>query len=265
MTDAAPPVVIAASQSIVMLQCFFAVVRRCWSNRQTMARGKGIGIAPACARLRDATVALGCVLTAHGATAMGGHFDVDDASVLAPGRCQVELWALHGEAARLGHVGPACRVGPVELGLSLERLSDDEGRAILVGAQVKWVTTLWPQVDAGIAVSALRDTTRGRELYTVYVPVTWSLSSAVQLHANVGGDRNSEGRYTSRLGVAGEWAIDERFTLLGERFRLLDAIATRAGVRIALGEQASIDLSGARISGSGNRVWGLGLTVEFGR
>ncbi|HEU5294733.1 MAG TPA: hypothetical protein VFU71_08080 [Burkholderiaceae bacterium] len=230
-----------------------------------MARGKGIEIAGASALPRAAAVAIVCVLAAHTAAAMGGHFDVDDASVLAPGRCQVELWALHGEEARLGHVGPACRVGPVELGLSLERVSGDDGRVNLVGAQIKWVTTLWPQVDAGIAVSALRDTTRGRELYTVYAPVTWSLSRAVQLHANVGGDRNGEGRHTSRLGVAGEWTIDERFTLLGERFRLLDAIATRAGVRIALGEQASIDVSGARISGSGNRVWGLGLTVEFGR
>jgi hypothetical protein len=28
---------------------------------------------------------------------MGGHFDVDDAAVLAPGRCQIELWAVRGD------------------------------------------------------------------------------------------------------------------------------------------------------------------------
>jgi len=196
---------------------------------------------------------------------MGGHFDVDDAIVLAPGRCQVELWALRGEAARLAHIGPACRVGPVELGLTADRVSGDAPGANIAGAQVKWATELWPQIEIGVVASALRDTTHAAELYTAYVPITWSVSDAVQLHANVGADRNGEGRRTSRLGIAGQWAIDDRFTLLAERFRLLDINATRVGTRIALGEQASIDVSGARISGSGNRVWGLGLTIEFGR
>ncbi|HSB98764.1 MAG TPA: hypothetical protein VLE45_02535, partial [Burkholderiaceae bacterium] len=61
------------------------------------------------------------------------------------------------------------------------------------------------------------------------------------------------------------WAVDPRVTLLFERFRLFDATATRAGVRLALGEAASLDLSAARVSGSGNRIWGLGWSFEFGR
>jgi hypothetical protein len=215
--------------------------------------------------LRGTSAALLFALAACRAAAMGGHFEVDDAAVLAPGRCQVELWALRGEEARLGHVGPSCRVGPLELGVSFERVRGDERAANIVGAQMKWGTTLWPQIDAGLVVSALRDTTHDAELYTVYVPVSWSVNDAIALHANVGGDRSGEGRRTSRLGIAGEWAIDERFALLAERFRLLDVIATRIGLRVALGEQASIDFSSARISGSGKRVWGLGLTVEFGR
>lgn len=210
-------------------------------------------------------IALALALFAANAAAMGGHFDVDDAAVLAPGRCQVELWALRGEAARLAHLGPACRAGPVEVGLTLDRLSDGGEHATLAGAQIKWVTTLAPQVDVGAVAALTHDTTRGGDLFTVYAPLTWSVGEAVHLHANAGVDRNREGRTTSRLGVAGEWALDPRVTLLGERFRLFGAIATRAGVRIALGEQTSIDLSGARISGSGNRVWGLGLTFEFGR
>ena len=31
-------------------------------------------------------------MSAGAACAAGGHFDIDDASVLAPGRCQVETW-----------------------------------------------------------------------------------------------------------------------------------------------------------------------------
>ena len=70
---------------------------------------------------------------------------------------------------------------------------------------------------------------------------------------------------TPRVGIGGEWAFHEHVTLLAERLRAFDETLTRLGIRIVLGEQTSIDFSGARISGSGNRVWGLGLNVEFGR
>jgi hypothetical protein len=103
------------------------------------------------------------------------------------------------------------------------------------------VTGWLPDVTVGVVAAASRDTTIGVNLLTAYVPVT------------------------ARLGIAGEWAFDERFTLLAERLDAFDAILTRIGVRIDLGEQASVDLSGGRISGSGNRLWGLGLTIEFGR
>ena len=55
----------------------------------------------------------------------GGHFDVDDAAMVEPGRCQVETWWLRAPAAvtTLLHLGPACRVGPLELGLNLDRVA----------------------------------------------------------------------------------------------------------------------------------------------
>jgi len=162
-------------------------------------------------------------------------------------------------------VGPSRRVGPLELGLALERLSDATQRDAIVGTQAKWVASLSPQLDVGIAAAASRDGTRGVNLWTAYVPLTWSIGEALQLHANVGADWLGERGRSRRLGVAGEWALDARFSLLAERFSLFDAIATRAGLRIALGEDASVDLSGARVSGSGNRIWTLGLTFEFGR
>lgn len=66
-------------------------------------------------------VSLTLMLTGAAASAMGGHFDVDDAAVLAPERCQVELWTVRGESARLAHIGPACRVGALEVGVNFER------------------------------------------------------------------------------------------------------------------------------------------------
>lgn len=127
------------------------------------------------------------------------------------------------------------------------------------------MTDWLPDVSVGVVAAASRDTTSGVNLVTAYVPVTWSLGSAVQVNVNLGLDHLSNRGNTSRLGIAGEWALDERFTLLAERLHAFDVILTRIGVRIAVGEQASVDLSGGRISGSGNRLWGLGLTVEFGR
>jgi hypothetical protein len=199
------------------------------------------------------------------AVAMGGHFEVDDATVLGPQRCQLELWALHGDMAHLAHLGPACRVGAVELGLAIERLSEDAQRDAVVGAQVKWVTALAPQLDVGLVGSASRDTTRGVDLWTAFVPLTWSVGETVQLHANVGFDRLGDRGRSERLGIAGEWVVNPRVTLLAERFRLFDATATRAGLRLAFGEDASLDVSAARVSGSGNLIWGLGWSIEFGR
>ena len=209
-------------------------------------------------------VALALVLMASRACPMGGHFDVDDAAVLAPGRCQIELWSVRGESLRVLHAGPACRVGPVELGLTVDRLSNDEQHDHIVGAQLKAVAGWLPQVDVGLVVSALRDTTRGVNLATAYVPLTWSPSASVQLHSNLGVDRTGDGRHTRRFGVAGEWAPDERVTLLVERLYALGAVVSRVGLRVALGEQTHVDFSAARLSGSGNRLWGLGWTWEFG-
>jgi hypothetical protein len=210
-------------------------------------------------------VACVLALTGSAASAMGGHFDVDDAAVLAPERCQIELWTVgRGESARLWHVGPACRVGPVELGLVAESVSIDERHARIVGAQAKVAGNWLPHLDGGLVVAAARDTTRRLDLITVYVPVTWSVSRSVNLHAIVGGDHTSDGRQTGRLGAAGEWALDERFTLLAERFRAFGITLTRLGLRLAVGEHASIDFSAARVSNTGNRLWGLGWSWEFG-
>lgn len=217
------------------------------------------------ARRHRAGIALALAGAVSGAAAAGGHFEVDDAALLAPQRCQVEAWALRGEVLRLAHVGPACRVGPVEVGMALERLSEDSQHDAIVGAQVKWATALAPQLDVGLVASASRDTTRGVNLWTAYAPLTWSVSDALQLHANLGGDSLGDRGPTKRLGVGVDWALDQRFTVLAERVWALDVAATRVGLRVAVGESASIDASGARLSGSGNRIWGLGLTFEFDR
>jgi len=222
-------------------------------------------IVVAAVRRHRQAITLVLALAGRAALAMGGHFDVDDANVLAPEHCQVELWTVHGESLRSVHLGPACRAGPLEVGVNLERLSVGGLADRIAGAQLKAATNWLPDLDVGLVAAASRDTTKGVNLLTAYVPLTWSLGSALQVDANLGVDRLGDRGRTRRVGIAGEWALDERFTLLAERFSALDLTLTRCGLRVALGEQASVDLSAARVSNTGNRLWALGLNFEFGR
>ncbi|REM67973.1 hypothetical protein DSI38_08340, partial [Mycobacterium tuberculosis] len=65
---------------------------------------------------------------------------MDDASTLDPGQCQYETWwGRTGVEPITGfHFGPACRVGPFELGLNLDRTSVDGVHSVTGGPQLKW-------------------------------------------------------------------------------------------------------------------------------
>ncbi|WP_269758539.1 hypothetical protein [Variovorax sp. E3] len=82
---------------------------------------------------------MSCAFASLGAQA-AGHFDVDDAGTLDPGQCQYETWwGRTGTEPVTGfHFGPACRVGPVELGLNFDRTSVAGVHSVTGGPQVKW-------------------------------------------------------------------------------------------------------------------------------
>ena len=207
------------------------------------------------------------------AQAMGGHFDADDALMLEPGRCQVETWAISAPAAHshAQHLGPACRVGPLELGLSVDRLVDNTGQAgatsRVAGVQLKWVTSsLLPQFSVGLAASIARDSTPGTATArSLYAALTWFASDAWQWHVNVGRDRDGKSEQFNRAALAAEWAASDHFTLLAEVLRLGGARNRRIGLRIGLAEFTSIDMSAMHTSSDGKRRWGLGLNHEFSR
>ena len=162
------------------------------------------------------------------ACAAGGHFDVDDAAMLDPGRCQVEGWATRrdgsangGPAATGAHAGAACRVGPFEWGLNLDRSWGAGGGATAIGPQVKWVSGTDDGVLAwGVAASASFDAVHGgRPALTLLVPVRIALGPAWVAHLNLGLDRDAAGLRTRRQGAAAEWVLGPRLTLLAERGR----------------------------------------------
>lgn len=206
----------------------------------------------------------------------GGHFDVDDASTLDVGQCQYEAWGSRvsgGAAVRGLHLGPACRVGPVEIGLGVDLFATRGERAVTyAGPQLKW--TFYGQdpearLSAALSAGATFDVTRGGRAGGQFViPLTWRALDHLQVHANLGADWvPGTGARTGRGGVQAEWALNEAVSLIAERNRAYDLWTSRIGVRFSLTPRVSVDVSAARIGRGEQRQRGfvVGLNHEFSR
>lgn len=187
--------------------------------------------------------------------------------MLDPGHCQYETWLARAPSATLFHLGPGCRVGPVELGINLDRLSVADGQRSSAGPQFKWVVDpLAGPLSAGIAWSASYDLSRGgRPAQSVYVPMTWTVSEGFAVNANLGADRNSSGARTRRLGTSGEWVVNEKLTVIGERVKFAREWTSRLGTRFVVTPSISVDLSAARVGAGATRVYVIGLNHDFAR
>lgn len=200
----------------------------------------------------------------------GGHFDVDDAGTLDPGQCQYEVWAGRFGVDRITdyHLGPACRVGPVELGLNIDRYSAEDAHGYVVGPQVKW-TYLGQAPDARLAAAISAglsyDVTHGGHTGGQLVfPVSWRALDSLWIHANLGADWDTvNGERSGRGGLQAEWALNDRVSLMFERFRAFGIWTSRGGLRYTVRPLLSIDLTGSRSGTDG--VWGyvIGVNQEF--
>jgi hypothetical protein len=211
----------------------------------------------------------GMSLVAAPAHAAGGHFDVDDATVLDTGQCQVEAWVVRAPAAgtTVAHLGSGCRIRPVEAGVNVERWSAPGNSRTLVGPQLKWVVDpLVDKVSAGLAWYAFYDlTNQGRPTQTLYAPFTWWAAEKLRVHANIGLDRDAAGTRWRRQGLSGEWAASDKFTFIAERVKVVGDWTSRLGGRFNVSEALSVDLSAARFGPRGERVYVIGLNREFAR
>ncbi|MDM0077093.1 hypothetical protein QTH90_21975 [Variovorax sp. J2P1-59] len=201
----------------------------------------------------------------------GGHFDVDDAFTLDPGQCQYELWGgrFGDEPVTDIHLGPACRVGPVELGFNFDRYSVPGLHGVVLGPQVKW--TYWGQgadsrfaaaMSAGVNVDVTHGGYTGGQ---VLLPVSWRALDSLWIHANVGADWSTvTGERTGRGGLQGEWALNDKWSLMFERFRAFGFWTSRVGARFNVTPLISVDVTAARTSVAGSpRVYVIGLNHEF--
>lgn len=214
-----------------------------------------------------ATALFGVAMQAHGA---GGHHAVDDAAILEPGQCQFETWTDReaGAARTLIHVGSACRVGPAEVGLNVERTRLRDGSATVgAGPQIKWARTLGDKLSVGALVSAnWQDTSTRFVGSTGVLLLTWQPSETLLAHVNVGRDFLHRDLDEMRAGVALEWAPVPAWSFVAERYREGGVNMWRAGARYVLSSAVNVDFSQARgVSGSALIRWTLGVLWVFDR
>lgn len=217
-------------------------------------------------RLAAALPMLAGAMAAHA----GGHFEVDDAGTLNAGECQVELWGGHGQRTDINffHVGPACGVGVVELGLN-EDVSRGNLKANLLGPQVKW--TFFGRdgsgpLSAALSAGTLKDVRNGgRWGGQGLLALSWQALEPLAFNANVGADwAPGDGARSSRGGLQVQWSLRPDFTLIAERNHSFSQWGTRVGFSWQLAAQTSIDFSVARLGlGGGETVYTVGLNQLF--
>ncbi len=212
-----------------------------------------------------------CLLASAAGARAAGHFDVDDAGTLDAGQCQYEAWwgRTGTEPVNGQHIGPSCRVGPVELGLNADRLSAQGAHSVTAGPQLKW-NFYGPAADAplraALSLGAVFDLRRGgRAGGQLVLPVTWRPADSLQVHANLGADwAAGTGARTPRGGLAAEWALDDKVSLIAERSRASGVWTSRVGGRFSLTPLVSVDVSTSRTGPRGVRGFVVGLNHEFG-
>ena len=216
--------------------------------------------------MKTSLAALLCslVLPAHAA---GGHHAVDDASILDPGQCQLEVWAEHSSAHALQHVGPACRAGAVEVALNLDRSTGTPSHIELIGPQLKWAREVAPGWSLGVAAGVnWQRGTSGPVNQWLLVPLTWQPRSDLLVHLNIGRDFRRQGPDARLRGIAMEWQPSLNWQGLLEWWDAGAGSHRRQGLRYLWNDQLSLDLSHAQAQGhAGKAWWTLGLNWTWQR
>ncbi len=201
--------------------------------------------------------------------AAGGHHALDDAVILEPGTCQVESWLTRSDDhQRRLHAGTGCRVGPLEIGVAAEHARQADTGDTSYGLQAKWATELLPGLRAGLSLSTgwqahVRPRYQGSSLSGL---VSWFPVNDLALHLNLGRDFVRGDADQDRSGLSVEWTARPGWSITGERYLEAQAHFVRAGLRWAISEAWSVDLSRAqRLRGPGESTWTVGATWQFAR
>lgn len=175
-------------------------------------------------RCRGRAAAAALLLAATDAAQAGRPLTTDNAGTLPQGACQLETWLQNGYQPTQWVLAPACNPhGDIEWGAALVvQKSAEAGRLDQFGLQAK---TVFKELElnswgAGATFGLSRPLRRSQG--PLQAAGTLLLSAlptpALTLHLNAGAVR-SEGRHAlANWGAAFEYNIDERWTLVGERY-----------------------------------------------
>lgn len=217
-------------------------------------------------RLSLAVALMVALLVVHAPVkASGGSYLVDDASVVGAGQCQLESWL---RAWSKGSDGvwavPACGIGPVELGLSLDRQQGEAGLGL--SPAVKWQLRNGDDRGVGLAVVANATYQRGRYADSqAYASTSFGLDDARQwmVDLNLGVDRGRHGSAHALEGVGLTYAMNDRWSLLAERLWSHDSVSDQGGIRLTVGD-SSFDLVVGREMAKLRSHWvNIGWNVAF--
>lgn len=215
------------------------------------------------------TIALSLGLLCGAAWAAGGHHALDDAAILEPDTCEAEGWLTRAQAgSRLLHAGGACRVGPVELGAASDHTRESGASETAWALQLKWATELAPGFSAGFSLTPGWQA-RAQPRYqatTLVALATWVPREDIAFHLNLGRDLVHAARDEKRGGVSVEWTPRDQWSLTAERYVEQQAHFVRAGLRWAVSEDWTFDISRAhRLRGPGESSWTFGLKRQIAR
>lgn len=190
-----------------------------------------------------AASAVACLLSGATLHAEGGSYNVDDASVVGTGKCQLESWLREWSHGSNGiYAVPACGAGPVEIGVTLNTGHRAFGPG--VNPSVKWQLRNGDDKGIGVAIATAATWIRGRQDDAqTYVATTFGIDDArrVMVALNAGADRIGGESTHALYGIGVDFAVTPRWTLLVERLWTHRTITDQGGVRLAFGE-SSLDL-----------------------
>lgn len=212
---------------------------------------------------------LGLALTCSGAHAVGGHYAVDDAALVEPGRCELEGWYARADGDNDDYtvVGACNPWGNLELGLGASRLQTAGERDTVaeVGAKLLFRELTPGGFGWGLAVA----TTYGGALERLegaaaYLPLSVDVAEGLVLNYNLGWAHERDGDDAAIWGVNGIYQLAPGWGLIAEAYGThRGGTELQAGLRYEIGP-ARLDLGYGRARADSDDDWyTLGLGWAF--
>ena len=212
------------------------------------------------------------------AQAAGGAYVVDDGAINAPRECNVDLWhqsARHKGSNHDNVIASACTFNQLpwlQLGAALQRQYADGSGETQVNPQIK--VQLLNRQDLGLQLALAgsarwaRRRAHGFDGGDLSLPVTFNATDSVRLHLNVGWAHaydDSEQNHRSTWGIASEYDLTQRLTLIAQRYGEQGGEqGWQGGPRLHAGQHLDLDLIvGQCLTKGCGRLLTTGATFRF--